>query len=182
MIIISKNPIYALLSLISVFFSTIIILLMLNVEFLALIFLIIYVGAVAILFLFVIMMFNLKKLQEREVPLNLWYSIFVYLTLAPKAYYVITQHIYKFLISKDLRVRSSISNYPDLLYYFNYKTNDILIFSNLLYNYYSYIFLLTGMILLTAMIGSIVLALSTLDDIDKIIICLTACSILFKIN
>lgn len=66
LVIVSKNPIYALLSLITVFFSIIIILIILNVEFLALIFLIIYIGAIAILFLFVIMMFNLKNLQTQE--------------------------------------------------------------------------------------------------------------------
>jgi len=60
----NKNPIYALLSLIMVFFNAIVLLLTLKIEFLALTFLIIYVGAIAILFLFVIMMFNLKKLQS----------------------------------------------------------------------------------------------------------------------
>ena len=41
---------------------------------------------------------------------------------------------------------------------------DILIFSELFYTYYSYLFLLSGMILLSAMLGSIVLALSTVEN------------------
>jgi len=69
-LLISKNPIYALLSLIAVFFNAIILLLSLKIEFLALTFLIIYVGAIAILFLFVIMMFNLKKLQSIKTHKN----------------------------------------------------------------------------------------------------------------
>ena len=47
---------------------------------------------------------------------------------------------------------------------------DILIFSQLLYTYYSYLFLISGIILLTAMLGSIVLALSTVEntvDVDR---------------
>jgi len=66
-ILTNKNPIYALLSLIAIFFNAIVLLLTLKIEFLALTFLIIYVGAIAILFLFVIMMFNLKKLQSVKV-------------------------------------------------------------------------------------------------------------------
>jgi hypothetical protein len=67
-IILSKNPIHSLISTIIVFINTIFILLISNIEFLALIFLIIYIGAIAILFLFVIMMFNLKKLKEMSLP------------------------------------------------------------------------------------------------------------------
>jgi len=69
-LLINKNPIYALLSLIAVFFNAILLLLTLKIEFLALTFLIIYVGAIAILFLFVIMMFNLKKLQLGQTHNN----------------------------------------------------------------------------------------------------------------
>jgi len=52
------------------------------------------------------------------------------------------------------------------VFFFNlkYKTNDILMFSDLLYSYYSSLFLLLGLILLSAMLGSIVLALSTIEN------------------
>ena len=52
------------------------------------------------------------------------------------------------------------SNYVELLYIFKYKTNDILLFSDYLYTSFSIIFILIGVILLTAMIGAIVLASS----------------------
>jgi NADH-ubiquinone oxidoreductase chain 6 len=53
-----------------VFFSTAIFLLSLNVNFLAMIYLIIYIGAIAILFLFVIMMFNLRELKQQSTEIN----------------------------------------------------------------------------------------------------------------
>lgn len=59
------TPIHSLLCLIAVFLHAIILLLSLKVEFLALLLLIIYVGAIAVLFLFVVMMFNLKDSATR---------------------------------------------------------------------------------------------------------------------
>lgn len=161
LVIISKNPIYALLSLITVFFSIIVILIILNVEFLALIFLIIYIGAIAILFLFVIMMFNLKNLQTQGNSEGFWYNLIIYLLLAPKVYFVIAYNVNKFLILSGQMVVHEDHN--ALFYVFNYKANDILTFSFLLYNYYACLFILTGIILFSSMLGSIVLALSTLE-------------------
>jgi hypothetical protein len=58
------HPVYALLLLIGVFLDTAIVLLILRVQFLSIIYIIIYIGAIAILFLFVLMMFNLKNLHN----------------------------------------------------------------------------------------------------------------------
>jgi len=66
-VIVIPNPIYALVSLILIFFNTALFLIGIQVEFLALIYIIIYIGAIAILFLFVIMMFNLKELQDSAI-------------------------------------------------------------------------------------------------------------------
>ena len=60
----SVNPVYAVLFLIFVFFNASLFLIYLKIDFLGLIFLMIYVGAVAVLFLFVVMMLNIKKLQK----------------------------------------------------------------------------------------------------------------------
>ncbi len=70
LVITLSNPVYALVCLILVFFSTALFLLSINVNFLALIYLIIYIGAIAILFLFVIMMFNLRELENQSTALN----------------------------------------------------------------------------------------------------------------
>jgi len=70
LVVLLSNPIYALVSLIIVFFGTALFLLSINVNFLAMIYLIIYIGAIAILFLFVIMMFNLRQLEQQNKMVN----------------------------------------------------------------------------------------------------------------
>lgn len=62
MVVFSSNPVHSLLALIGTFFHVIILLLTLKAEYLAFVFLIVYIGAIAILFLFVLMLFNLKEL------------------------------------------------------------------------------------------------------------------------
>jgi NADH:ubiquinone oxidoreductase subunit 6 (subunit J) len=57
----ANSPVNSLLSLIGIFTLVIVLMIMAKAEFLGYLFLIVYVGAIAILFLFVIMMFNLKK-------------------------------------------------------------------------------------------------------------------------
>lgn len=164
----SKNPIYSLISLITVFFSVIIILLLLNVEFLSLIFLIIYIGAIAILFLFVIMMFNIKQLQSQEIPLWVGYNICFYSVFFPKMYYIIYREIYTLLSLSYVKNWGTFLSFQfqttPLSVYYTSSSNDILVFGHLLYVFYGYLLMLTGVILLTAMVGSIILALSTLEE------------------
>ncbi len=64
LMIISINPINAVLFLISSFISIAMVFLIWNIEFFALIFIIIYVGAIAVLFLFIVMMINIKKIEK----------------------------------------------------------------------------------------------------------------------
>src|SRR6056300_337528 len=76
----SKNPIHSVLFLVFVFFNTAGLLILLGVEFLAMLFLIVYVGAVAVLFLFVMMMLNVKISESkssiyRYLPIGLFLSI-----------------------------------------------------------------------------------------------------------
>jgi NADH-quinone oxidoreductase subunit J len=60
LVVTSKNPIHSVFFLVFLFFNTAGLLILLGVEFLAMLFLIVYVGAVAVLFLFVMMMLNIK--------------------------------------------------------------------------------------------------------------------------
>ena len=78
--IVSKNPIHSVLFLVFVFFNTAGLLILLGVEFLAMLFLIVYVGAVAVLFLFVMMMLNVKISESsssvyRYLPIGLFLSV-----------------------------------------------------------------------------------------------------------
>jgi NADH-quinone oxidoreductase subunit J len=65
-VILSKNPIHSVFFLILVFLHVGFFLLLLNVEFLAFLLFIVYLGAIAVLFLFVIMMFNIHILESRD--------------------------------------------------------------------------------------------------------------------
>jgi len=67
MLTISKNTIYSVFFLILVFISISILFIMIGAEFLGMIMLIVYVGAVAILFLFVVMMLNISKLTAKQI-------------------------------------------------------------------------------------------------------------------
>jgi NADH:ubiquinone oxidoreductase subunit 6 (subunit J) len=66
-VILVRSPINALFCLIGVFISSILLLLSIRVEFLSMILLIVYIGAIAILFLFVIMLLNLKEPQTANI-------------------------------------------------------------------------------------------------------------------
>src|SRR5207244_1983348 len=144
----------------------IVILLILQVEFLALTFLIIYVGAIAVLFLFVIMMFNLKKLQIKDQydTNNFWYTAFVYLLIGPKFYNLCCVYITKFIVCFEMqtvRQFEQLFTAHELLYTIKYQTNDILIFADFFYNQNCFSLILIGVLLLTAMLGSIILTYST---------------------
>lgn len=65
-VIVLTNPMHALLSLVGIFLSAVLFYVSSGIEFIGLVFLIVYVGAVAILFLFVIMLLNVKSLTSNE--------------------------------------------------------------------------------------------------------------------
>ena len=77
LMILANNPIYSVFFLISIFINTAIIFIFFNVDFLGIILLLVYVGAIAILFLFMVMMLNIKKLEnENNTSLIVGCSIF----------------------------------------------------------------------------------------------------------
>jgi len=167
LVITLSNPVYALVCLILVFFSTALFLLSINVNFLALIYLIIYIGAIAILFLFVIMMFNLRELEKQSTELNdysfISISFWFYLLLLSKFYSLFLDYVWTYIEFDSYFNEYFISKTHSITYYLTYQYVDTLLFGTLLYTYYCYIFLVAALILLTAMLGSIILALSTTE-------------------
>ena len=92
LVILSKNPIHSVLFLILVFFNTAILFLFSGAEFLAMILLIVYIGAVAVLFLFVIMMLDINTAKLRQSFLNyLPIGLFVCFIILLELLYVISQ-------------------------------------------------------------------------------------------
>ncbi len=150
MLTVSKNTVHSVFFLILDFISISCLFIMIGAEFLGMIMLIVYVGAVAVLFLFVVMMLNVAQ-QKNEwfsarknnshIPIGLLVSLIVFFELI----IVIGGWKYKTNIqdSISLNISSELSNTHSL--------------GNVIYTDYILLFQLSGMILLVAMIGAIVL-------------------------
>ena len=150
MVTVSKNTVHSVFFLILDFISISCLFIMICAEFLGMIMLIIYVGAVAVLFLFVVMMLNVAqqknqwfsaRVSSKHIPVGLIISTIIFFELI----IVIGGWKYKpdLVSSMSLNIDSSISNTHAIGY--------------VLYTDYIHIFQLSGMILLVAMIGAIVL-------------------------
>ena len=150
MVTVSKNTVHSVFFLILDFISISCLFIMIGAEFLGMIMLIVYVGAVAVLFLFVVMMLNVAQQKNQwflstdssgHIPVGLIISAIIFFELI----IVIGGWKYKpDLINKvDLLTVNTLSNTHSL--------------GQVLYTDYIHIFQISGMILLVAMIGAIVL-------------------------
>jgi len=167
MIILSKNPIHSILFLVLVFISTTILLILIGVEFIAMLYLIIYIGAIIVLFLFVIMMLNVKIIEFNErfilyLPIGFFLSIIfifeIFYLIVGNFYTVKENYEELYFYNINERLFDTIF-YNDFIYSID-VLNNIQNLSVILYNKFSFFFLLNGIILLIAMIGSIVLTLN----------------------
>ena len=150
MLTVSKNTVHSVFFLILDFISISCLFIMIGAEFLGMMMLIVYVGAVAVLFLFVVMMLNVTQ-QKNEwfvstknsshIPVGLLISLIIFFEL------IIVIGGWKF--KPDLVTSMSLSIDQN-------STNTHLI-GSVLYTDYIHIFQLSGMILLVAMIGAIIL-------------------------
>lgn len=169
-VITSQNPIHSVLFLVLVFFNIASLLISLGVEFLGLLFLIVYVGAVAILFLFIIMMLSIKIPDFKVV-------IYQYL---PISLLLGACFLYEVFIILDYELTTLIYS-PYLLINFNtfylnpivfwnlkvYNNSNIKVIANVLYTNYALLFIIAGIILLVSMIGAIALTLHRRQDIKR---------------
>jgi len=150
MVITAKNTVHSVFFLILDFISISCLFIMVGAEFLGMIMLIVYVGAVAVLFLFVVMMLNVAQ-QGKDLPQNtktyshLPIGLLVGLVIFFELIIVVGGWKYKqgIFSLKEINVDKNITN-----------THSI---GNVLYTDYIHLFQLSGIILLVAMIGAIVL-------------------------
>ena len=130
---------------------------LLNSDFLALIYIVVYVGAVAVLFLFVIMMLNVKlkeNMFERLANFNYNTNVFVIIACAFAFLNMII-----FIFSSIFSVKSiSYQEITQIQMIDNLNTIDV--FAQVLFNYNTGHFLIAGFILLVALIGSIIITLN----------------------
>ena len=150
MLTVSKNTVHSVFFLILDFISVSCLFIMIGAEFLGMMMLIVYVGAVAVLFLFVVMMLNVAQQNNplinldqnhSHIPVGLIISLIIFFEL------IIVIGGWKFkpdlVTSASLLVNQNVTN-----------THSI---GSVLYTDYIHVFQLSGMILLVAMIGAIVL-------------------------
>ena len=160
MVTVSKNTVHSVFFLILDFISISCLFIMIGAEFLGMIMLIVYVGAVAVLFLFVVMMLNVAQQKNQwfisgedsgHIPIGLIISTVIFFELI----IVIGGWKYKpdLFNSTNLSATSEISN-THLL-------------GQVLYTDYIHIFQISGMILLIAMIGAIVLTFRQRSGVKK---------------
>lgn len=149
LVVYSKNPVQSVLSLILVYLYTILVFLKLGAEYLALLILIVYVGALSIFFLFIVMMLNLRVVEVY----NRFYN---YLTLGNFLVLVLFFFItYSFYFSFGFLNSCDLYSYQKLSI-FNYS--NLVLLGQLLYNYYIDYFCIIIMILFVSFLGAIGIA------------------------
>ena len=156
MVTVSKNTVHSVFFLILDFITISCLFIMMGAEFLGMIMLIVYVGAVAVLFLFVVMMLNLgvsriKKGFSKHLTIGGLISLIIFIEL----FIVIigSQYTDNLVLTSLITEDQDISNTRSL--------------GNVLYTHNIHLFQIAGMILLVAMIGAIVLTYRTREGIKR---------------
>jgi len=160
MVTVSRNTVYSVFFLILVFISIAILFIMIGAEFLGMIMLIVYVGAVSVLFLFVVMMLNIteqltKRSSRKGLINNISVGSIVGVIIFLELLVVVGGWKYKgtFVPLSTINLNLDMSNTHAL--------------GNILYTDYNHLFQISGMILLVAMIGAITLTFSKRENIKR---------------
>jgi len=153
MVVASKNPVHSVMYLILTFFSAAGLFILMGAEFLALLIVMVYVGAVAVLFLFVVMMLDVDFVELKQgflqyLPVGglVAFVLFIEMFLVGAAYYTGTTTT---VAERD----------PN--------TSNLEAFGEVLYTEYAGMFEAAGLILLVALIGAVVLTLRERDGVRK---------------
>ena len=156
MVIASRNPVHSVLFLILTFFNSAALFVLMGAEFLAMVLVVVYVGAVAVLFLFVVMMLDIDFAQLRKgfltyLPIGAFVGLFLLFELV-----VIGG---TWIISPEAASHASTPTPTDM-------TNTEAL-GRVLYTNYVHVFQIAGMILPVAMIGAIVLTLRQREGVRR---------------
>nr|ASM91497.1 NADH dehydrogenase subunit 6 [Botryosphaeria kuwatsukai]AWN56002.1 NADH dehydrogenase subunit 6 [Botryosphaeria kuwatsukai]AWN56026.1 NADH dehydrogenase subunit 6 [Botryosphaeria kuwatsukai]AWN56039.1 NADH dehydrogenase subunit 6 [Botryosphaeria kuwatsukai]AWN56063.1 NADH dehydrogenase subunit 6 [Botryosphaeria kuwatsukai] len=186
LVIITKNPVVSVLFLIGLFLSISGYLIMLGINFIGLSYLLVYVGAVSILFLFILMLINVRISElvsdtSNSIPLAIIIGIlFNYVVYEILPYSIVAFNSYTVNLNnslKDLLSNSYSSDYIKKVFNFANDSSDIAFVTskiwdgnlaetshitnigNIMYTSYSIWLIITSVILLLAMIGAIVITI-----------------------
>ena len=158
MVIASRNPVHSVLFLILAFFNSAGLFVMMGAEFLAMILIIVYVGAVAVLFLFVVMMLNINFAELRAGFLQ-------YLPIGGVVGIILLAELVMVFASGaiDIELPATVASPtppPD-------EISNTQALGDVLYTRYAYLFQGAGFILLIAMVGAIVLTHRRRTDVRR---------------
>ena len=156
MVVAAKNPVHAVLFLILAFFNAAGLFVLLGAEFLAMILVVVYVGAVMVLFLFVVMMLDVNFAELRAgvleiLPIGLLVGLILLFELV-------------FVVGAWVTAPNLVSDAPAPP---QTEVSNTKALGQLLYTDYVYLFEAAGLILLVAMIGAIVLTLHHRRDVRR---------------
>ena len=165
MVVLVENTIYSVLFLVLSFISASGLLFLLECEFISFLFIIVYVGAIAVLFLFVIMMLDLKTIKVNKnyfkyfpfaiiIAIVLFVEIvYVIFDMFPSNPYILSSELFQF--NKYINWYDKIDSIPE---------NEAV--GQVLYTEYVFQFLIAGNILLLSVIGAVVLTLNMRTDVS----------------
>ncbi|WP_022728995.1 NADH-quinone oxidoreductase subunit J [Fodinicurvata sediminis] len=158
MVIAARNPVHSVLFLILAFFNSAGLFVLMGAEFLAMILVVVYVGAVAVLFLFVVMMLDVDVTQIKHgflqyLPVGVLIGLILLIELAMVAGAWVAVPEAQSVAQIPFAPGGDVTNTQAL--------------GEVLYDRYVYLFQAAGLILLVAMIGAIVLTLRTREGVRK---------------
>ena len=158
MVISSRNPVHSVLFLILAFFNAAGLFVLMGAEFLAMILVIVYVGAIAVLFLFVVMMLDINFVEMRQgflqyLPIGALIGIILLAELV--------MIVGAWVVTPEAASVAAVPA-PDPATVTNTEA-----LGQVLYTKYAYLFQLSGLVLLVAMIGAIVLTLRQREGVKR---------------
>ena len=162
LIIISKNPIVSVLYLIGLFLTLSSYLIFIGLNFIGLAYLLVYIGAISILFLFILMLINVRVSELLIDSINgiasglIVGNLFIYFiyNLLPYMYGTYNDFLYNFSILKNLAFVSSM-----VWDWYVAELSHIISIGNILYGNYAIWLVITSIILLLAMVGAIIITI-----------------------
>ena len=156
MVVSAKNPVHSVLFLILTFFNAAALFVLIGAEFLAMVLVVVYVGAVAVLFMFVVMMLNVNFVKMRQ-------GVMQYLPIGGLVGLILLVELV--LVAGSWTLSPTLAAAPPPPELAGLTNTEAL--GNLLYTEYFYLFQAAGVILLVAIIGAITLTLRDRRDVRR---------------
>lgn len=163
-VILARNPVHSVLFLIFTFFNAAALFLLLGAELLAMLLIIIYVGAVAVLFLFIVMMLNIERFEFKGSKAKIFtFGIFF---VAVLVFEIFTAYKYS-SINRDVSI---LKANPHIHYPMHDELTNSEQVGMVLYTDFVLQFQMAGLILLVAMVGAVALTLRSRKNVRKQIV------------